>query len=310
MKTSVIIPTYNRPRDLERCLMSILRQSRRPDEVIVVDDGDLADMPCRKALEQTGIRCVFKKKSQKGLTRSRNLGIKSAGGDIILFFDDDVVLTPNYIREMATGYESGFDRDLGGVSGIDMNLKPPAFPQYIEFLYNVIFLISPVRPGGVTRSGFSEQVLTARVNPFRKIAGADTLGGSGFSFHKNVFSRFLFSEDYPDNHCQGEDKDFSLRVSRQYNLYIQPAARLYHYHSPIERPLKFKRGRDNILSAYRLFSRYIRCSKYEMVLFYYSFLGIFLKFSTRVFIVWEKGEIDRIKGLIDAFKIVRKNKVI
>jgi len=307
MKTSVIIPTYNRPQDLKNCLESIVEQFLLPDEVIVIDDGDLDDMPCRKELEQKGIQCVFKKKSQKGLTRSRNLGVKIARGDIIIFFDDDVVLTPDYIREIVKVYDSGVDNNLGGVGGVDLNLKAPGFLQYIEFFYNFVFLISPMHPGGVTLSGFSEQVLTARVNPFRKIGKADTLGGSVFSFDRKVFKQFLFSEDYTHNYCQGEDKDFSLRVSQKYNLYIQPAAKLYHYPSPIERPEKYRQGRDIVLSAYRLFSRYIRRNKYETVLFYYSFFGYFLKFLIRFFISRKKDERERIKGFIDAFGMIRQN---
>ena len=310
MKTSVIIPTYNRPQDLKNCLESIVEQSRLPDEVIVIDDGDLDGMPCRKELEQKGIQCVFKKKSQKGLTRSRNLGVKIARGDIIIFFDDDVVLMPNYIQEIVKTYENGSDKDLGGVGGVEINLKRPDFLNYIEFLYNIMFLISPLQPGRITSSGFSEQGLTERVNPLKKIGKADTLSGSVFSFHKKVFSQFSFSEDYTHNYCQGEDKDFSVRVSRNFNLYIQPAAQLHHYRSPIERVSKYRRGRDVVLSAYRLFSRYVRRNKYEMMLFYYSFFGVFFKFTIRFLLTGKKGELERIKGFLNAFQVIRRNEFI
>lgn len=310
MKASIIIPTCNRPHDLEKCLYSILYQSRLPIEIIVVDDGDLDEMPYRNELEKKGIQCLFKKKKIKGLTQSRNLGVKIACGDIIIFLDDDVVLTKNYVHEILKIYESKFDNKLGGVAGVEKELKPIGFQHYIEFFYNIIFLISPVQAGGVTISGFSEQGLTTKINPPQRLTRADTLRGAVFSFHKKVFSSFKFSEDYSHTYCQGEDKDFSLRVSKKFNLYIQPKAQLYHYNSPIERNSKYRRGREYILATYRLFSRYVRQKDYETIYFYYSFFGFALKFLIRYIISGREDEKDRMSGFIDAFHIVRKNRYL
>jgi glycosyltransferase involved in cell wall biosynthesis len=291
-------------------LKSILDQTHLPDEIIVIDDGGLNDMPYRIDFEQNKIQCILKKKSQKGLTRSRNLGVNLATGDIVIFLDDDVVLTPNYIEKIVRVYESGFDVKLGGVGGVDLNFRKPGFLKYIEFLYNIIFLISPVSIGTHTFSGFSEQILTRRVNPINKIGRATILDGFSCSYHSDVFKEFLFAEDYPDNRCQGEDKDFSLRVSQKFNLYIQPNAQLYHYLSSIERPNKYKMGKNIILSAYRLFSRYVRKNKYEQIFFYYSFFGYFLKFFIRFLLTRKKDELERIKGFLDAFQVIRKNEII
>jgi GT2 family glycosyltransferase len=133
------------------------------------------------------------------------------------------------------------------------------------------------------------------------------LGGASCSYHRKVFKEFLFAEDYSDNRCQGEDKDFSLRVSEKFNLYIQPTAQLYHYLSMTERPNKFKTGKNMILSAYRLFSRYVRKNKLQQIIFYYSFFGCLMKFFLRYSVTFRKGEIERVKGMIDAFAIVRQN---
>ncbi len=89
-------------------------------------------------------------------------------------------------------YESGKDADLGGVSGVQVVLKPAKPIHFIEFIYNILFLIAPVQPGGVTLSGFSEQNNMQRVNPFTKLAKTQTLGGSGFSFHKKYSGLFRF----------------------------------------------------------------------------------------------------------------------
>jgi glucosyl-dolichyl phosphate glucuronosyltransferase len=306
MKSTLIIPTYNRPKELRECLSSILKQIRLPDEIIVLDDGELHAMPLRENLEQKGIQCYFVKKIQKGLTRSRNMGVKMAKGDIIFFLDDDVVLMPDYFQKLFMLYESGKDKNMGGISGVQVVLKPAKPIHFIEFLYNIIFLIAPLQPGGVTLSGFSEQNNMQRVNPFRKLAKTQTLGGSGFSFHKKVFRYFMFAEDYADGHCQGEDKDFSFRVAQKFNLYVQPSAKLIHHFSLIERPATYYRGRDIILSAYRLFTQYIRRNRYEIALFYYSFSGVYIKFAIRYLLKRQAGESERLRGFLDALKIIRR----
>jgi glycosyltransferase involved in cell wall biosynthesis len=310
LKASVIIPTCNRKQDLEKCLFSILEQSRLPDEIIVVDDGNLEDMPFREAFVEKGVQCIFKKKANKGLTKSRNVGVHLSCGDVIIFLDDDVVLTTDYVHEILKIYESGFDHKLGGVAGVEKLLKPIGFLDHIEFFYNIIFLISPLQAGGVTVSGFSEQGITTKVIPPQRLTRAETLRGAVFSFHKKVFSQFKFSEDYTHNYCQGEDKDFSIRVSKKYNLYIHPEAQLFHYNSPIERNSKYRRGREYILATYRLFSRYVRQKDYETIYFYYSFFGFALKFLIRYIISGREDEKDRMSGFIDAFHIVRKNRYL
>ena len=308
-KISVIIPTYNRPNELKHCLESIIKQTVLPEEIIVIDDGNLLEMPCRNELEKLGIRCIFQKKKKKGLTRSRNLGIRISSGEVVLFFDDDVVLSPSYIEEIKKVYESGFDLNLGGVGGVELNIPEPTIFTYIDFIYNVIFLITPLRPGHVTRSGFSEQLLVERILPIKHLTKVNILGGNKFSFRKKVFNDFYFSEDYEHNYCQGEDKDFTFRVSEEYNLYINPKAKLYHCHSPIERVNKYRRGRDYILSSYRIFTRHVRRNKIENIYFFYALFGVLIRKTFAAIIKWQGDEFARIKGIIDAFRFILKEEM-
>lgn len=307
MDISVVIPTYNRPQDLRLCLDSILKQTFVPKEIIIVDDGELADSPYKKEFEELGIRYILTQKDKKGLTRSRNQGVRLSSGEIIAFFDDDVVLEPDYLEEIHKVYESGFDPDLGGVSGININIPKPTLLTYLEYFYNVVFLISPLRPGGVTKSGYSEQKLIDRTFLHQKLTQADILGGCLFSFHRNVFQHFYFSENYEHNYCQGEDKNFSMLVSTKYNLYITPTAKLYHYESPIERVNKYRRGRDYTLSVYNIFYKYRRKRQLDYFFFFYSLYANLIKKSIAALFKGSIDEKDRIKGIFDASIIVLKN---
>ncbi len=123
LRVSVIIPTYHRPAELTMALRSILAQSRMPDELIVVDDGDLPELPLRAELETTGLVCRFLRKDKPGLTESRNLGIARSRGDVILFVDDDVELLPDYVQQVAAVYERDVGGEIDGVGGVILNHK-------------------------------------------------------------------------------------------------------------------------------------------------------------------------------------------
>ncbi len=85
MKSTVIIPTYHRPKELSDCLRSILAQTVRPDEVLVIDDGKLESWPLDREFQEAGIAYQGFRKEVPGLTASRNLGTREATGDIVFF---------------------------------------------------------------------------------------------------------------------------------------------------------------------------------------------------------------------------------
>ncbi|ATB35806.1 hypothetical protein CYFUS_001220 [Cystobacter fuscus] len=91
---SVIIPTRERPTLLQRALESVREQTRPPDEVIVVDDGDspLDD------LTSADVRCV-RQEAPHGAARARNLGASVAVGTMLAFLDDDDTWAPSYLAE-------------------------------------------------------------------------------------------------------------------------------------------------------------------------------------------------------------------
>jgi glycosyltransferase involved in cell wall biosynthesis len=105
MQVSVIIPTYNRQKDLKTCLNSILIQTKLPKEVIIVDDSD-NDKIENLITEENGIfenknidLRYIRNKRGKSLTIARNVGIDNSTGDVVLFLDDDVILDKDYIKE-------------------------------------------------------------------------------------------------------------------------------------------------------------------------------------------------------------------
>ena len=85
-RLSVIVCAFNEESYIEACLHSVLAQSRRPDEVIVVNNAS-TDRTRDIAAQVPGVRVVDE--PRKGLTRARETGRLAAGSDVLLFLDAD-----------------------------------------------------------------------------------------------------------------------------------------------------------------------------------------------------------------------------
>lgn len=92
-KVSIIIPYYNRPEKLKRALTSIVNQTYLSYEIIVVDDH--SDVPFyHDGYDLTYIRC----EENKGPGAARNLGLKVAKGEFIVFLDSDDYWHQDFLR--------------------------------------------------------------------------------------------------------------------------------------------------------------------------------------------------------------------
>ena len=96
---SVIVPVYNVEHYIERCLHSILTQTYRNLEIVLVDDGstDNSGVVCEKyARQDSRIRVCHKPNG--GLSDARNYGISRAVGSYLTFVDSDDYIDPDYME--------------------------------------------------------------------------------------------------------------------------------------------------------------------------------------------------------------------
>ena len=87
MKISVVIPTYNRIALVERAIDSVLRQSIKPFDIIVVDDG--SDDGTSEMIQKKYRSINLIQQQNSGVSAARNNGIKHAKGDWIALLDSD-----------------------------------------------------------------------------------------------------------------------------------------------------------------------------------------------------------------------------
>lgn len=99
-RVSCIVPVFNGERFLAEALESILRQTRPPDEIIVVDDGSRDDSGGIARGFGDAIR--YMRQDNAGPAAARNAGVALAGGDFLAFLDaDDVWLPAKLERQLA-----------------------------------------------------------------------------------------------------------------------------------------------------------------------------------------------------------------
>lgn len=99
LKISVIVPVYNVEDYLDRCLSSILEQTFSDFEILLIDDGstDSSGAICDDyATKYTNITVIHKE--NKGLSDTRNVGIKNAKGEYIFFIDSDDFIIPKCLE--------------------------------------------------------------------------------------------------------------------------------------------------------------------------------------------------------------------
>ena len=101
---SVIVPVYNVKEFVKKCLDSLVRQSYKNLEIIVVDDGstDGSGRICDEFAALDKRMRVFHKKNG-GLSDARNFGIKKAKGEIIAFVDSDDLVSEDFVSAMYEG---------------------------------------------------------------------------------------------------------------------------------------------------------------------------------------------------------------
>lgn len=114
---SVIIPVYNVEKYLDRCVQSVVDQTYKNLEIILVDDGSLDNCPllCDNWMAKDN-RIKVIHKSNGGLSDARNRGLEESNGKYITFIDSDDYVDINYVKELYNAIKSN-DCDIS-VSGI------------------------------------------------------------------------------------------------------------------------------------------------------------------------------------------------
>lgn len=225
---SLIVPVYNSEKDLRKCLDSIINQTYRNLEIILIDDGstDGSGAICDEyAAKDSRIVCVHQPNS--GVSKARNEGIKRVHGDYIHFPDSDDYLEPDTYEYL-----------LGLMQ--EHQVDAVNFEYFVTYpSHETTHLLSDDRYGLFDTEGTHRIVLCGEPFAWNKI------------FKKELVDGVTFREDI----FRGEDSLFAHHALDRTEKVWFDKRPLYHY---VQSEESACRGvfRPSQLSAVRLYDAY------------------------------------------------------
>lgn len=302
-RVSVVIPTKNRPYDLERCLKSIIAQTYPVDEIIIIDgsENDHTKKLCEIFAQKYGIAIKYIKQESGGLATARNLGNEYATGDIVFNLEDDIILDRDFVKEIVEVFKKDERGEIGGVGGIQISLNDKHYNKIRELLYTIFglfFFRDFIRKGSVTISGHHARLP-------RKFSYVEWLYNA--AYRKEVVKRFKYDENLErtSSFAYYDDLDFSYTVSRTYKLVLNPRAKYVHlssftghYHLDI-----YKVASVKIQNHYYLVKKH----RFSKAAFWWSTFGLLISYA--VLGIKNKEHRLAFRGLIDGIKRIVTNKL-
>jgi GT2 family glycosyltransferase len=168
---SVIVPTYNRPRQLEACLSALaaLRYAFDRFEVIVVDDGSVEPVGTVVALFLNRLNVSVVRQENAGPAAARNRGVENARGAWLAFTDDDCLPNADWLQTLACRLEKWPNCVVGGqtVNGLSDNLCS----AMSQIIVDVVYRYYNMRPEQALF--FASNNLAVPRELFHKIGGFD-----------------------------------------------------------------------------------------------------------------------------------------
>lgn len=209
MKTSIIIPTYNRKETLIRCLQSIEEQSQLPFEVIVIDDGSSDGTGDYLKGKNFPFPLHYHFQANAGPSKARNKGISESSGNLLIFIGDDILLSKDFVvSHLSNHSEEKNNHVVIGKTVWAGHLKISSFMKILE--------------KGIQ---FDFDTLTSGLISYKHCYTSNVSVQKNFLIRHKLF----FDESFP--YAAHEDIEWGYRMSLEKAQFIYaPGALGYHDH--------------------------------------------------------------------------------
>ncbi len=195
---SVIIPAYNAEHTIGLCISSLQRQTRPPDEIIVVDDGS-ADSTAEMA---GGHGVTIIQQVNAGAAAARNTGTRASRGDLLLFTDADCAPAPDWVERMSAPFA---DPSVAGVKGVYRTSQTELVARFVQLEYEDRY---------------------DRMLGLEQIDFVDTYSAG---YRREVL---LSVDGFDESIAYVEDQELSFRLARRgHRLVFVRGAVVYHHHA-------------------------------------------------------------------------------
>lgn len=177
---SIIVPVYNRPDEVNDLCKSLLQQTNKDFELIIVEDG--STIPCRQAADKAlaaGLDVRYFFKNNEGRSIARNYGIERSMGQYLIFFDSDCVIPPQYFETVSAAIQRESLQCFGGPDAAHSSFSDTQ--KAINYSMTSFLTTGGIRGGRVSlekfvprtfNMGFSREVYD-KVGGFREMFSED-----------------------------------------------------------------------------------------------------------------------------------------
>ena len=292
---SAILPTYNREKELAKLLETILKQTVKPNEVIIIDDGNLPAEFVQKQkeiFEQKRIEFIYYKKDhskeRRGSAESRNIGLKLAKNEILFILDDDLELEENFFEEIIKIWEENKSNEkLIGVGGWIKNQRRQ---NILEKIYHKIFGLSSKIAWDVNDVGF--QVWDTKIKGAIKCY---YFHGGVASYRGSLVKQLGGFETFFGGRTALEDVELALKAKKTgFYFIINPKAKCIHKESKISKENDFLVGFKESQNRKIIFKRHCPQDFFHKIWFFWASFG----WTLRQFLV---GNFKKGLGMIFGF---------
>jgi glycosyltransferase involved in cell wall biosynthesis len=223
MDISIIICSFNRAHNLPECFAFLEKQCDAAQiqwEIILVDNNSTDDTKSfvEAYSKETPLNLRYAFEGEQGLSAARNHGIRKALGKWIIFIDDDIRVSENWLKAIFDTFTQQNCDAVGGRIEVDSPDKLPSWirPDMYGFLGHQDFGPDPKPLDGISEFPFGGNMAINR-HVFDKIGYFDTnMGRKG----EGRTAEELF---------KGEETDFFHRLAKQGGkLYYEPQALVWH----------------------------------------------------------------------------------
>ena len=171
-KVSVIVPVYNNKKYLDKCFDSLVNQTYKDIEIIIINDGSTdgsEKIICKYTSIYTQIK--YYKKKNEGVSIARNYGLKKATGEYIMYVDSDDYVSYDIVEKMIIyAIENNLDIVTSDIVKFYESGKKEYYKTNKEYTNNEVknYIIGD---SGPCAKLFKSEII--KKNPFRKIAYED-----------------------------------------------------------------------------------------------------------------------------------------
>lgn len=259
-KIAFVVPTMNRPDDLRNMLESVVSQSCLPDQIVIVDAGDITvDQVVR---EFPSLNTVYLREYPPSLSRQRNVGMAAVDQSISLagYIDDDIVFEPGTIEAMLKFWENS-SSDVGGAR---FNIMNEGLPKLIWL--RSLFLIESRTRGALMPSGFQSSISVMKDTTWvRWLSGGATI------WRRSVIDEFKYDEWFQGTGYL-EDLDYSFNVGIKYKMAVVADAQVQHLSHPLRKDMNYVLGKWQAINRMYFIRKH---EQFSTALYYWAMLGEF-----------------------------------